>query len=158
VAVYGETNQIIIPLHGRTSGRPVVQLGFELVQTNEDLPERFICGYLPKHQKHLDLQMINSAGIEVPKSTEGRALDGLKPLSPHTPSSITKRGDYFYTSFRKSIADASFHNFDFSKYFLITEPGDYKLMISQQLYFEDENFYLKSVALPKVTLNVKVVK
>jgi hypothetical protein len=110
--------------------------------------------YLPLENDRLAVEMTDADGKPVPKTSEGAGL-GQTGL----PAKVYWRhwGRYGYHGVDLlPHEDHELYPLDPTKYFMIENPGLYKLTLVQRLYVVDTNTYLKAITLPPVTVDVKV--
>ncbi len=98
--------------------------------------------------------MTDANGKAVPKTAEGRDL-GQKGLPAKVYWSHWERYGYHGVDLLPH-EDCKLYPLDPTKYFMIEQPGFYKLTLAQRLYVVDTNTYLKTISLPPVTIDVKV--
>lgn len=132
-----------------------VEIGFaniSAIQTNYD----HIDCTLPRTNEWLNLSMVDSSGVPIPKTAEGLALGQPPSLKPHTLWRHWGRYGYAAPMFPNEIDMG--YDFDPTKYFILKQPGLYKLTIVQRLYVDDTNQFLKAITLPPVSVDVRVEK
>jgi len=141
-------------------------------------PTNVVLACMPPFDERLALTLTDSNGIPVTKTSEERALNRPSSLKGKTrwtdlPRAGTGRRGVF-SIFPRELFQMAFSDkigagvklsdqeaerawdFDPTRYFEIEKPGQYKLTVVQRINIEDTNTYLKTIALPQVTVDVRV--
>lgn len=128
--------------------------------------------YLPPTNGWLFLEMTDSKGDPVPKTSVGLALDTQINLKPNTsrwslpfkgtrnpsfPADVAKWKEVSLFP-NEHIAITSSSELDPSRYFVLGDSGPYKLTATLCVYVQNTNTYLKPIMLPPVRVDVRVEK
>lgn len=133
--------------------------------------------YLPPVQQRIELSMTDSEGAPVARTREGARLGAPLALREGTPfhesTREMKRKRLFKAGvFSRAFTDVPFADeyapsmtaretsetmqFDPTKYFVIKEPGLYKLTATVRFYVHGTNDLLQPIVLPPVEVDVRV--
>jgi len=133
--------------------------------------------YLPPVGERLVLSMTDTNNVPVQKTSRGVSMDAPSNLKSMTSVFSYERGDHqrlailpggivdipFFdrprsTDFVSHHDDIETLDLNPGKYFILNQPGLFKLTVTQRLYIVDTNLYLEAVTLPPVSINVQVSK
>jgi hypothetical protein len=137
----------------------------------------WVFAFMPPVSERCEIAMTDKNGRPVPKTPAGLALGQPPTLKPNTKWFRFARNNHTRFGLTPKQVDevelsdpagrgalltpenvAKARGLDPTAYFVLEEPGLYRLTIAQRLYVADTNSCVKAITLPPVAVNVSVQK
>lgn len=135
----------------------------------------WVFAFMPPVSERFEIAMTDKNGRPVPKTPAGLALGQPPTLKPNTKWFRFARNNHTRFGLLPKQVDevelsdpagpgvsltpenvAKTRGLDPTAYFVLEEPGLYRLTVAQRLYVADTNLCLKVVTLPPVSVDVRV--
>ena len=122
----------------------------------ENVTTNLIIVFLPEYNQRFSVVLTDTNGASVERTSEGHSVGQTPNVNPIIGESQARRNGYHLLPLWPN--DIFEQEINPLRYFVLKEPGDYKLTLTQRLYVEDTNTFLKVITLPPISVDVRVEK